>query len=62
MDCREDLYRQAREAGVMFIRYDFDKPLSVTPDNKGVKVSFTDSVFHLRIDISALKCWCWQQL
>ena len=48
---REDLYRRAREAGVMFIRYDFDKSISVTHYNGGVKVAFTDSVLHRPMEI-----------
>ena len=50
---REDLYRRAREAGIMFVRYDFDKPLDVTPGSGCVNLSFTSSALHHRMQISA---------
>ncbi len=50
---REDLYRRAREAGIRFIRYDFEKLLSVSAGNGSVTVSFVDSVLHQPMEIHA---------
>ncbi|MGA8181845.1 MAG: FAD-dependent oxidoreductase, partial [Desulfobacterales bacterium] len=48
---REDLYREARTAGIGFIRYDFDKGLEVVNEGDGLKVSFTDRVLGRVMDI-----------
>jgi heterodisulfide reductase subunit A len=48
---REDLYRKARSEGVMFIRYDVDKTLSVTTDGEDLSVTFTDTVLKRRMEI-----------
>ena len=48
---REDLYREARSAGIGFIRYDFDKGLEVVNESDSLKVSFTDRVLGRRMDI-----------
>jgi len=49
---REDLYRDARSAGIGFIRYDADKDVNVTNGDQGLKVSFTDRVLGRMMDIS----------
>ena len=48
---REDLYREARSAGIRFIRYDGDKDLNVTNGDQGLKVSFADRVLKRMMDI-----------
>jgi heterodisulfide reductase subunit A-like polyferredoxin len=48
---REDLYREARSAGIRFIRYDSDKDLNVTHGDEGLKVSFTDRVLGRIMEI-----------
>ena len=48
---REDLFREARSAGIGFIRYDSGKALEVTNEDEGLKVSFTDRVLGRMMDI-----------
>ncbi len=48
---REDLFREARSAGIGFIRYDSDKGLEVINEGEGLKVSFTDRVLGRVMDI-----------
>jgi heterodisulfide reductase subunit A len=48
---REDLYREARSKGILFIRYDFDKELSVDTDNGDLQVRFTDSAIRRQMEI-----------
>lgn len=48
---REDLYRKAREKGVVFIRYNFDKELNVTRDNNDLQVRFTGYVLQREMEI-----------
>ncbi len=48
---REDLYREARTAGISFIRYNADKDLNVTNGDQGLKVSFSDRVLGRMMDI-----------
>ncbi len=48
---REDLYREARSAGIRFIRYNADKDLNVTNGDQGLKVSFEDRVLGRMMDI-----------
>ena len=50
---REDLYRQARQKGISFIRYDFDKDLSIKPGANDVLMRFTDTVFRKEMVVSA---------
>ncbi len=50
---REDMYRQAREMGVHFLRYDYDKQLSVEKDGKNLVVEFTDTVIKRKMAIHA---------
>jgi heterodisulfide reductase subunit A len=48
---REDLYREAREKGVLFIRYDDQKELKVTRDQKDLQVLFTNYVLNREMEI-----------
>ena len=48
---REDLYRDARSAGISFIRYNADKDLNVSNGDEGLKVSFADRVLGRMMDI-----------
>ena len=48
---REDLYREAREKGIRFIRYDDDKTLDVKKDGSDIQVSFTDSSIRRKMEI-----------
>jgi heterodisulfide reductase subunit A2 len=49
---REDLYREAREKGIFFIRYHADQGLEVSLDKKDLKVSFSDTVLRRRLEIA----------
>lgn len=48
---REDLYRRARSAGIMFIRYDIDGDLIVEGDGEDLQVTFTDCVLRRKMEI-----------
>ena len=48
---REDLYREARAKGVIFIRYDFDQGLKVTKDQEDLQVGFISDVLRREIEI-----------
>jgi heterodisulfide reductase subunit A len=48
---REDLYRQARSAGIVFIRYDVDKDFAVTTEQDDLKVMFSDKVLGRLMEI-----------
>jgi heterodisulfide reductase subunit A len=48
---REDLYREARAKGVVFIRYDDQKELRVTRDQKDLQVLFTSYVLNREMEI-----------
>jgi heterodisulfide reductase subunit A len=48
---REDLYREARAKGVIFVRYDFSKELKVARDEKDLLVQFTGHVLQREIEI-----------
>ena len=48
---REDLYRKARSEGIHFIRYDFDKEISVALEQGDVQVLFYDSVLRRQMEI-----------
>ena len=47
---REDLYRKARDKGVVFIRYDFDKGIRVTGDQNDLRVRFHSYVLHREME------------
>jgi len=48
---REDLYREARDRGIIFIRYDFDQELKVTKDGGDIQVRFTSYVLGREVEI-----------
>jgi len=48
---REDLYREAGAKGIVFIRYDEQKELRVTRDQKDLQVHFTSYVLNREIEI-----------
>jgi heterodisulfide reductase subunit A len=48
---REDLFREARSAGIGFIRYDSGKALEVRNEGEGLRVSFTDRVLGRMMEI-----------
>ena len=48
---REDLYREAREKGILFIRYDDSKELTVNRDQEELQVLFTSYVLNREIEI-----------
>jgi heterodisulfide reductase subunit A len=50
---RENLYREAREKGVIFIRYDSDKELTVDKINENLSISFVDSTLNRKIQIGS---------
>jgi len=45
----EDAYRQARERGVLFVRFSEDDPPTVGQDQDGLLISFTDKVLGRRL-------------
>jgi heterodisulfide reductase subunit A2 len=49
---REDLYREAREKGIMFIRYQADQGLDVYRDGEDLKVGFSDTVLRRKLEIT----------
>jgi heterodisulfide reductase subunit A len=48
---REDLYREAREKGIQFMRYDFDKELTVDRDKEDIRMRFTDTTIRRKMEI-----------
>jgi heterodisulfide reductase subunit A len=48
---REDLYREAGAKGIVFIRYDDQKEMRVTQDQKDLQVQFTSYVLNRKIEI-----------
>ena len=48
---REDLYREARAQGVVFIRYDFSQELEVSHDGGHLHVRFTNSALKREMEI-----------
>ncbi len=48
---REDLYREARGKGVLFIRYDDQREINVTKDGEDLKVRFTSYVLGREMEI-----------
>jgi len=49
---REDLYRQAREAGILFLRYHADQGIDVRQDEDALKVRFFDTVLRRKMEIT----------
>jgi heterodisulfide reductase subunit A len=50
---REDLYRQARDKGIKFIRYDYDKEIRVGSAENGLNITFTDRVLKRQMLIES---------
>jgi heterodisulfide reductase subunit A len=50
---REDIYREAREEDIHFIRYDFQKPFEVEEAPDALKLAFQDWVLSRRVSIQA---------
>jgi len=50
---REDLYREARAEGVIFIRYSLDEKPVVTADGDRVQVEFRDPILDRRLAVKA---------
>jgi heterodisulfide reductase subunit A len=48
---REELYREARAKGIVFIRYDFNKDLTVSKDSSGLNIRCTSYVLQREIEI-----------
>jgi len=49
---REDLYKEAREKGIIFIRYDLENPPEVTSNDKDeLKLTVTDHVLKIPVSI-----------
>jgi heterodisulfide reductase subunit A len=48
---REDLYRIARSAGIIFIRYNSDKAFNVALEQEDLQVTFTDRVLGRQMEI-----------
>ncbi|MBW1754165.1 MAG: CoB--CoM heterodisulfide reductase iron-sulfur subunit A family protein, partial [Deltaproteobacteria bacterium] len=48
---REDLYRKARSAGIVFIRYNSDKVFNVALEQEDLHVTFTDRVLGRQMEI-----------
>ena len=49
---REDLYREARKKGILFVRYNPDHGLDVFIEEKDLKVRFSDTVLRRKLEIS----------
>ena len=48
---REDLYREAREKGILFIRYNPDQGIHIDKENDGLKVRFSDTVLRRKMEV-----------
>jgi heterodisulfide reductase subunit A len=48
---REDLYRQARSSGIVFIRYDTGQALDVAVEQEELRVTFNDRVLGRQMEI-----------
>jgi heterodisulfide reductase subunit A2 len=49
----EDYYTQAREKGVIFVRYTLDDPPTVASSDDGIRVTFKDHILDRRLQIDA---------
>ena len=49
---RENLYREAREKGVVFIRYDVDKKPEVVKDGSDIKLNLYDAALGATVEIN----------
>ena len=50
---REDLYREARAAGVLFVRYSLEEKPVVSPDGDRVRVEFRDPILDRKLAVQA---------
>ena len=50
---REDLYREAREQGIKFIRYDREKEIGIGAAQNGLEITFSDRVLRRQMAISS---------
>ena len=50
---REDLYREARDRGIKFVRYNSERGLTVGTADNGLEISFTDRVLRRPMVISS---------
>jgi len=48
---REHVYQEAREGGVVFVRYDHEKELKVEKSDEGLIIGFTDTTLQRGLDI-----------
>ena len=48
---REGLYRKAREKGVVFIRYDVNKPFTVSNENRELAIQCFSTMFQREVEI-----------
>ncbi len=48
---REDLYRRARSGGINFVRYDFNKGLTVEAGQENLQVTFNDCVLRRQMEV-----------
>ncbi len=48
---REDLYREAREKGILFIRYDDRKSIQVTKEGEDLRIRFSSYVLQREMEI-----------
>ena len=49
---REDLYRKAREKGVIFIRFDLEAPPQVSQDGQGLSITVKDHILGRPIELN----------
>jgi heterodisulfide reductase subunit A len=49
---REDLYREARDQGIKFIRYDNDKDIGVSNTENGLEIRFSDRVLKRQMVVT----------
>ncbi|MBU0698031.1 MAG: 4Fe-4S binding protein, partial [Proteobacteria bacterium] len=50
---KENLYRQARDAGILFFTYSKDDKPVVRPEGDQVTVEFTDRIIHRKLSVTA---------
>ncbi len=50
---QEEYYKEAREKGVIFVRYSEDQKPTVTPDGKRVNVNFIDPILGREVTVTA---------
>ncbi len=50
---QEEYYQEAREKGVIFVRYSKDEPPSVNPAGDKVEVTFTDIILGQKVTVTA---------